>query len=172
MAGFKTDNDEDVIADINVTPLVDVVLVLLIIFMVTSSVIKTTAHDIPIPTAANAEEKDSPPPLSVGYKKAVDAAGNTTNMLRLNDKEVTRDELKTLLQAEVEKNRASSTDPEKQKTIVLISASGEFAYQEVVDLIDLARGAGVSAVSLNTKVRPADLPSSEPERDAGSAYAP
>jgi biopolymer transport protein ExbD len=171
MAGFKSDGDDDVMGDINVTPMVDVVLVLLIIFMVTSSVIQTTAHDIPIPTAANAEEKSAPPPLSIGFKKVTAPDGTSSGDLRLNDEPMTRAQLTERLRAEVDKNK-KNPDPEQQKTVVLISASGEFAYQEVVDLIDLARGAGVSAVSLNTKVRPADLPSSAEERDAGSAYAP
>jgi biopolymer transport protein ExbD len=171
MAGFKSDNDDDVIGDINVTPLVDVVLVLLIIFMVTSSVIQTTAHDIPIPTAANAEEKSAPSPLSIGYKRVITPDGTARGELRLNDEPLNRAQLIARLEAEVAKNKLNP-NPEQQKTVVLISASGDFPYQEVMDIIDAARGAGVSAVSLNTKVRPADLPSSAQERDANSAYAP
>ncbi|PIW00084.1 MAG: biopolymer transporter ExbD, partial [Deltaproteobacteria bacterium CG17_big_fil_post_rev_8_21_14_2_50_63_7] len=55
MAGFKTSGDDDVLSDINVTPLVDVVLVLLIIFMVTASAIVKAAIAVDLPKASTAE---------------------------------------------------------------------------------------------------------------------
>ena len=57
MAAFKnSNNDDDIISDINITPMVDIILVLLIIFMVTASVIVTPAIKVDLPKAANADD--------------------------------------------------------------------------------------------------------------------
>ncbi|MFL5454365.1 MAG: ExbD/TolR family protein, partial [Myxococcales bacterium] len=50
---FAQMNDEEGINGINVTPLVDVMLVLLIVFMVTASVIAKAAIEVDLPRAAN-----------------------------------------------------------------------------------------------------------------------
>ena len=53
--GVKRDDEEaDIIADINVTPFIDIMLVLLIIFMMTSSVSFKSGVDINIPTSSSA----------------------------------------------------------------------------------------------------------------------
>ncbi|MBY0412741.1 MAG: biopolymer transporter ExbD, partial [Bdellovibrionales bacterium] len=54
------DNDEDIVADINMTPLIDVMLVLLIIFMVSSTAALESGMDIELPkTALTNEKKDA-----------------------------------------------------------------------------------------------------------------
>ncbi|WP_372654826.1 ExbD/TolR family protein [Halobacteriovorax sp.] len=56
---FENEDDDEIIADINMTPLIDIMLVLLIIFMVTSSVSLESGLDIDIPkTASKTETKD------------------------------------------------------------------------------------------------------------------
>jgi biopolymer transport protein ExbD len=57
---IDSSKEEGIIADINVTPLIDIMLVLLIIFMVTSSISLETGLDINIPqTNSNTKESDS-----------------------------------------------------------------------------------------------------------------
>jgi len=56
MAGLAQAQDEDGINGINVTPLVDVTLVLLIVFMVTATVIGKAAIEVELPRAANGGE--------------------------------------------------------------------------------------------------------------------
>ena len=58
MAGLgKSFDDDDIISDINVTPLVDIALVLLIIFIVTSAIIVRAAINVELPRAASAGEE-------------------------------------------------------------------------------------------------------------------
>ena len=73
MAG-KIGNDDDVIADINVTPLVDIMLVLLIIFMLTANLIAKQAIEVELPKAA----QGSTPPattLAITLTRAGGSAG-------------------------------------------------------------------------------------------------
>lgn len=143
MAGFKQSNDSGLIGDINVTPFVDVVLVLLIIFMSTSSVIIRTALDLDIPVASNAEAEEAPPVLSILLTEK--------NALELNGEPVNRDGLIRRLEREVavaSKEKGERAEPVQ----ALISARGAHAYQDVVDLIDLVKGTGVGAIALNTRV--------------------
>src|SRR5690349_2781673 len=73
MAGGSRGGDEDgLITDINVTPLVDVVLVLLIILMVTATAIVSKTIPVELPRASTAEQQNTPPTtLSI----SIDAQG-------------------------------------------------------------------------------------------------
>src|SRR5688572_3529235 len=52
-------NDDDVIADINITPFVDIILVVLIIFMVTATTIVKSSIKVQLPEAATGEATES-----------------------------------------------------------------------------------------------------------------
>ena len=69
--GGPTDDDEKAISEINVTPLVDVMLVLLIIFLITIPVI-TQSVKVDLPKAANIPTQTKPENVNI----AVDADGN------------------------------------------------------------------------------------------------
>ncbi|AKT40889.1 ExbD/TolR family protein [Chondromyces crocatus] len=56
MAASSNNNDDDIISGINVTPLVDVTLVLLIIFMVTAKIIVSQSLPMDLPKAAQGQE--------------------------------------------------------------------------------------------------------------------
>jgi biopolymer transport protein ExbD len=56
MAGLSSNNDSDMVEGINVTPLVDITLVLLIIFMVTAKIIVSQAMPLDLPKAASGQE--------------------------------------------------------------------------------------------------------------------
>ena len=78
------DNDEGSIADINTTPLVDVMLVLLIIFLITVPVIKKMAA-VEIPKAVNIPTQTKPENITI----SVDAAGQVYwNAAAMPDKQV------------------------------------------------------------------------------------
>jgi len=134
MAGLGNGfDDDDIISGINVTPLVDIALVLLIIFIVTSTIIVKASINADLPSAASAEEV-LPETVSV----LVDREG----ALYLNGEPVTRAELEAGLRAEVAAN------PEIR---ALIAAHGGLLYDQVVEIIDMVRLAGFAGFSLNVQ---------------------
>lgn len=118
------------LADINITPLIDVMLVLLIIFMVVVPVSRRSL-DAALPEVASQGAEHAPTPVMI----TVDTTG-----LRLDAKPVptladlARD-LRDLLASRAEKT-------------VLVRASGGVRYARVVDVLDTARGAGAERIGL------------------------
>jgi len=132
VAGSSQD-DDDTITGINVTPLVDVTLVLLIIFMVTASFIVAPAVKVELPQVSKADE---PPPRSLHF--LVDQAGT----IYLNDKRVDEASLPAMIQKEV----AANTDVQ-----VLVSADKKVPYGEVIHLLDIVRSAGVKKFAISVE---------------------
>lgn len=132
MAGFVRDEDE-IIAKINVTPLVDITLVLLIIFMVTATVMVNPAIRVDLPRAAGAV-----PMSDTTLSLVLDADGR----LFINGSPTTRK------QAEARLRRLVESDP---RTRVMIGADRSVQYQDVMDLISLVNKAGVKNFALNVE---------------------
>jgi biopolymer transport protein ExbD len=133
MAGSAHD-DDDTITGINVTPLVDITLVLLIIFMVTASFIVAPAVKVDLPQVSKA---DQPPPRSLHF--LVDQAGK----IYLNDKRVEESNVLGLVQKEV----AANADVQ-----VLVSADKKVSYGDVVRLLDLVRSGGVKKFAISVEM--------------------
>src|SRR5690348_6817882 len=70
-----TSNDDDMIAGINVTPMVDIVLVLLVIFMVTAKVLISPALAMNVPPAAHSTEVQSPLAIEIAADGRVLVSG-------------------------------------------------------------------------------------------------
>src|SRR5262245_44709428 len=118
-------------AEINVTPLVDVVLVLLIIFMVaTPMIVRQLAAAVP------RTEKGPPPapgPLMVSYRSGV---------ILLNHQPVTEEELVAKVHA---------TLAREHNRVVLFDIDDDTAYAVAVHLMDVVRGAGAKTLALVTQ---------------------
>ena len=98
---FASNSGSGPMSDMNVTPLVDVMLVLLIIFMVTAPILSYPI-DIDLPQRnqnADPNPKTPPPPI----KLKIDASGNVT----WNDGAVQIKDLRNMMTAEVEKDRSN-----------------------------------------------------------------
>lgn len=136
MAG-KIGGDDDVLSEINVTPLVDIMLVLLIIFMLTneevSEKMKKPAIEVDLPKAASAKNEPAKP-LSVVITK--------DGTLFLNANQVTKDELVAQVKAAAAANAGQEA---------VLSADRRVVHGEVVQIIDAIRLAGVEKVAVNTK---------------------
>lgn len=124
--------------DMNVTPLVDVVLVLLIIFMVITPML---AKQFWIHLPAEPEETDStppPPPSDDGPPVvSVDAEGR----IRINRDEVSLEELPIRLRRVL----AARSD-----RTVFFDAHDDAPYGRAVEALDLARGGGASTIAVAT----------------------
>ena len=131
MAAQLQDGGDDEITGINVTPLVDVVLVLLIIFMVTANFIVRETMEVDLPRAANAGET---------VQGLVAVVMDRQGHLYLDGAEVSETELRAKVAESVKR------DPE---TRAILSADQALPYGEVMHLIDVVKGEGVSRFALN-----------------------
>src|SRR4051794_13002512 len=129
-AGAPQDSDDE-ITGINVTPLVDIVLVLLIIFMVTANFIVRETVEVDLPKAANGGET---------VQGLVNVVMEKDGKLYFDGAEVTEAGLVT----EVQKALARDKD-----TRAIISADQAINYGSVMHLIDVVKGQGIAKFALN-----------------------
>lgn len=125
MAGGARTDDDDVISAINVTPLVDITLVLLIIFMVTAKVIVSQAIPLDLPKAASGGE------TQVVFSVSIDKDGHVL----ADKKPVANDE-------ELRKYAADALAKNKDLRTV-IQASAQTTHGNVIHVLDQLRQAGV-----------------------------
>jgi biopolymer transport protein ExbD len=122
-------NTDEEITGINVTPLVDVTLVLLIVFMVTAKLIAGQGIPLDLPKAKTAGATQTV--LNV----AIDATG----AIRANGEPVTND-------AEL-RRRAGQALKENPELRTVISASAAASHGNVMHVLDTVRDAGISRVA-------------------------
>ncbi len=126
----NTDDDNGPISSINVTPFVDVVLVLLVIFMVTAPLLMQDSIGIHLPKAASSDRK-----LTSKMGVAVTRQGQ----ILLNGVLASPEAVTARVREAMEK------DPETQ---ALISADGDARHADVVRAIDLIKSAGMSRFAI------------------------
>jgi biopolymer transport protein TolR len=130
MAGSAQDNDEE-ITGINVTPLVDIVLVLLIIFMVTANFIVRETVEVDLPRAANGGET---------VQGLVNVVLDREGKLFFDGAEVSEADLSVKVAEQVAKDK---------DTRAIISADQSIPYGRVMKLIDVVKGQGIAKFALN-----------------------
>jgi len=126
----------DVVADINVTPMVDVMLVLLIIFMVVTPFLQKDVS-VAIPRDMNYADED----LVINREDSVIISIPKDNDYYLGKKQVNLEDLKT----QVEKALQNKKEEDK---VVYIKSGIEVSYGEVVKVINAVREKGVDKIGL------------------------
>ena len=128
------DQDEP---DINLTSLIDVVLLLLVFFMVTTSFVRESQIAIRLPEATTTAEAVPPPPVEV----SITAGGD----YRVNGRPLVDNEAATLAAAIRKLSEGLGEAP-----AVTISADAEASHQSVVTAMDVVGRLGFSEISIAT----------------------
>ena len=137
MAARFSDNDDDaIVAEINITPLTDIFLVLLIIFMISSSAMLEGGLTVKLPTAKTTglAKSDQGKPTFVTLDKE--------GKISVNEKAATDESLAELLKQTI----ADTAD----KTVVIRGDEGVF-LGKAVKIMDAARSAGADKIALATQ---------------------
>ncbi len=137
---FRQRRSEDI--DLNVTPLIDVVLLLLIFFMVSTKFIEQSKIDLVLPSAS----RETPDRLPSSIEVAIDRRGQVF----IDGKALVNAQLDTLRQAlaAAKTEKAGGAEP-----VVVINADRGTAFQLAVDAMDAARLEGLTHVTFPTNVR-------------------
>lgn len=131
MAGGANIDEDELITEINVTPLVDIMLVLLIIFMLTANIINNPSIQVDLPKAATGAATE---PTTIALTLT------ETGTLFLNGQLTDKAALRSYL-PEVAKRDT--------KAQALIAADKAVPHGKVIELIDLVRQLGVYRFALN-----------------------
>ena len=134
---FRRGHDRET-PEINLIPMIDVLLVILIFLMVTTSYGKFSELQINLPQAAGAANAI---PVSKPIAVAVDASEHYA----INGKRVTFKNLNEFAQA-LRKTAGSETDP-----VIVINADAKATHQSVIAIMEASRQAGFGRITFTTR---------------------
>ena len=130
---FLPGSDDDEIGYINITPMVDVLLVLLVIFMVTANFLKMESVNINLPKVGAADPN---------VAKSVQIALTVNGKLLMEDTEITEENMVLKLSKEA-KYRPNMR--------VTLSADERLSYGRIARTMGLIRQAGITRIALSVK---------------------
>ncbi|WP_394826859.1 ExbD/TolR family protein [Pendulispora albinea] len=147
MAGGAADDADDAITGINVTPLVDITLVLLIIFMVTAKlIVKSESIPLDLPSAATGTSE-----VQTVLSIALGAGGET----QVDQRPVPNDDAILTLA-----NEAHTKDPQLR---AVIKADSAVPHGRVIHVLDLLKQAHVSKIAFGVTPAPPVVPVPKPK---------
>ena len=133
---FQRGRENDV-PEINLIPLIDVLLVIIIFLMLTTTYAKFSGLEINLPTADASKQAEQPNEVAV----AVTAAGQVL----VNKVPLLGADVKTISEA-LRRAAGDATDP-----VIVINADAKATHQSVVDIMQAAQAAGYPHISFATQ---------------------
>lgn len=127
-------SDQDTISDINIVPLVDIILVVLIIFMVASPSSEKSKINVDLPEASSGEA------VSTG-SEPFNVTINEEGYIFVNNEMVSENELKSRAELELKKN---------SQVEALVTADKNLEYGKIVSTIDSIKSTGINKISIST----------------------
>ena len=128
MAG-STSGKKGIIVGINVTPLVDITLVLLVVFIVTAKIVVTPAVTLDLPSASEGQEVQ----MIFSVLLPIDGSILVNGALVATTKEL--------------ENRAKKTLQKNNELRAVIQADGAVPHRQVIKILDTLKRAGVSRIA-------------------------
>lgn len=133
MAWRLTSGKESTMAEINITPLTDVMLVLLVVFMVTSPLLMMESMKLKLPQAkSSGEEKGLATVVSI----------SSDGLFYLNNEPIEKSDLEEMLAIELKS---------EDDNAVILKADKTVSHGLVVEVLDMARKAGAEKLSIATE---------------------
>jgi biopolymer transport protein ExbD len=135
---FQTEDDDDIKSDINIVPLVDIMLVLLITFMMVSTLVDLSAIKVALPKAATAEDAGD---------KSVSIVITATG-----DYFLSGEPMKTIDELRYKIAQRREQEPNVQ---AIVSADKRVSHGEVIKVIDLIRKIGIAKFAISVELEEA-----------------
>jgi biopolymer transport protein TolR len=129
MSANTGDDDSGIVSEINITPLTDIFLVLLIIFMITSSAMIESGGKVNLPKAATTQSEPRGTMVTLTPKQEI----------FINQKKVTEDEFERVL------SEALKSSPDK---VVILRGDKDVLLGEAVKVISIAKKVGASEIAI------------------------
>jgi biopolymer transport protein ExbD len=134
--GAAIRHDDELQSDINVTPLVDVVLVLLVILLLVAPMLdEEVPVELPVAAHADARESATTPTLTIAGDGAVSFEGAPLPSTDLSA-------------------RLATIYAERSDKTVMLAADRSLAYARVVEVMDACRAAGIERIGIVTAPEP------------------
>ena len=128
--------DDGIISEINITPLVDIILVLLIIFMMTANIILSPSQglEINLPKASSGKAEQIPEELMISIAR--------DNAIYLENQQATMEELR---------KRMAQAYARNKDTLVVVGADARASWERIVEVIDIAKEVGLDRLGFQTE---------------------
>jgi len=130
--------------DVNLTPMIDVVFLLLLFFMISTSFIRESSLKVDLPEATGEALTEQEAPIDIIIRANGEVMVNETTLT-----EMSRDKLRELLKS----TAADNTNPH-----IIISADANAEYQHIVTAMDAAQLLGFTRLTLATRQKTAETP--------------
>lgn len=134
--GFYKDSSDEILSEINVVPLVDISLVLLIIFMVTANYIMTPSFKVDLAQAAHAKVVQQTDIVTISISRE--------GPVYLENELVTVKELKKKIQAKYKSNPDIS---------VMLSVDKNVNFKNVVNILDCLSELGITKLNITATTK-------------------